>query len=103
MRHVVDIYRPRTAQGARGQNVGGEDLLLKGIPCSVKDVSGRESEQARRLYADATLVVEMYGDPNKLVAATDVLLLNGRRLNVGHVADKNQNGLELTLLCGEAR
>lgn len=104
LRHSADVLRSRKALDARGQPTGGEESILVAVPCSLRELSGREFEQAHKIYADATVIVEMYGDPKKPVTAKDVLLVNGnRRLNVGHVNDLQQNGLMLSLLCGEDR
>lgn len=103
LRHIANINRPRKALDARGQNSGGEDTLLADVPCSLQELSGREAEQAHKLYADATIQVEMYGDPKKPISTNDILVIGTRRLSVGHVHDLQSNGIELRLLCGEAR
>lgn len=102
LRHIADIYRTSKALDGRGQS-RAEDLIAKSVPCSLRDLSGRESEQARSLYADAVLEVSMYGNPQKPLSVADVLVVGTRRLHVGHIKDTHQNGVELTLLCGEAR
>jgi head-tail adaptor len=102
MIHQVDVMRPTKALDARGQ-ANAEEVVMPNVPCSIEELNGREYEQAHKLYADAQLAVEMYGDPKTPIKATDVLQFGKRRLNVGHVSDKNQNGLQLRLLCSEAR
>lgn len=103
MRHIADIYEPSGELDGRGQSKASTPYL-KGIPCSVKDVSGREYEQARSLYGDATLIVGMYGDPKHPISKNDTVKLNGtRKLLIGYVKDVHQNGVELELLCSEDR
>lgn len=104
MRHVVKVMRPSDAVDDRGRPTGDATTLMEEWPCSITTLSGREVVQARTVYAEATSQVEGYGDPNKPIKETDYLTglsLGERILNIGFVNDKLQNGVSLTLLCGE--
>lgn len=106
MRHVVNVIRPTSAEGSIGQLQGKPDVLLANVPCSIRPVSGRESEEARQNGVTATLIVELYGDPRKPITESDWLAVHPitdppRKLNIAYINDKQQNGIELTLFCGE--
>jgi hypothetical protein len=112
MRHVVKVMRPPKNTGTIGQTQGEPETICKEWPCSIETLQGREAELARQTFASATLKVEGYGNPNNPIRETDYLeFVDGvigtkdkpRKLYVGVVNDKRQNGIELTLLCGEAR
>ena len=104
MRHRVNVMRPTEAQGTRGQAQGNPELILKDWPCSIETLSGREIEQARTVFAEATHRVEGYGDPAQRFKERDHLTggsIGKRTLHIGFINDKQQNGIELSLLCGE--
>lgn len=105
LRHTVNVMRPTEATGSLGETQGEPKLICKNWPCSIAVMSGRELELARQNFAAANLKVEGYGDPRNPFKATDYLTggsIGGRVLNVGFVNDLKQNGLELSLVCGEA-
>ena len=102
---TVTVMRPAEALSDGGQKKQ-PTTVLKDVPCSIKHLSGREVERARALWPEATHEVEMGGDPSKPLRTKDWLELPGlagetRRLHIGDINDKQQNGLHLTLLCGE--
>ena len=102
--HVVNVMRPSSAEGSRGQIQGRPEVIIKNWPCLVTDISGKEIVQARTVFSEATMKVDGYGDPNKPFAERDYLTggsIGTRMLNIGTISDKNQNGVELSLLCGE--
>jgi head-tail adaptor len=101
MRHRVDLYEPTDRLGEDGQREGADVVKVRNIPCSITPLVGREAEVARQLVATATLRVEMWGPLPINSASYLVERPSGKRLNIGHVSDKDRNGLELTLLCGE--
>lgn len=110
MCHVVNVMRPPKAHGTLGQTQGQPETIIRNWPCSIENLSGRELELARSTFAAATLKVEGYGDPRKPIEARDYLELASltpgkqpRKLFVGFVDDKMQNGIELSLICGEER
>lgn len=103
-RHRVTIKRPSTAKGTLGQRTGADTILLADVPCSIMTLAGNELEHARQTVANATHRVEMWIDPANPLTTLDYLVLSdGRRLNIGHVDDLDQKGLEYVLLCGEAK
>lgn len=102
LRHQCDIYAPGTSSDNRGQH-HGKTLIRKGVPCSVETLSGRELEQARATWTEATYKVEMYGDPRRPIDETCWLEMNGRRMNIAHKSDPDFNEIKLTLLCGELK
>ncbi len=104
MRHVVNVMRPTDAEGTRGQSQGTPEQILKQWPCSIETMSGREIEQARTVFAEATHKVEGYGNPGNRFKERDYLTggsIGERKLAIGFINDKQQNGVELSLLCGE--
>lgn len=101
LRHQCDVMEPPKAQGSRGQEIGNSTTYLKGVPCSIETISGRELEQARATWSESTYRVQMYGDPRKPITSGHWLKFGERRMSIGHIDDKHQNGIELTLICGE--
>jgi head-tail adaptor len=95
--------RPGEAVGSLGELQGKPETVIKNVPCSIKTLSGNEQESARQNGVTATLAVEMYGDPNKPLKEKDWLEFGSRKLNIAHIEDVNQNGLQLKLLCGESK
>lgn len=105
MRHRVNVMRPTKSTNTIGNTQGAPETILRDWPCSIETMSGREIEIARSIYADATLKVEGYGNPNNQFKVTDYLTggsIGERVLNIGHINDKQQNGIQLSLVCGEA-
>lgn len=107
MRHRVNVMRPTSAEGSIGQLQGKPELLMANVPCSIKPISGSsESEDARQNGVVAQLTVELYADPRKPIKERDWLYVHPitddcRKLNIAYVQDEEQNGIELTLFCGE--
>jgi head-tail adaptor len=101
LRHRVDVLRPPTSLDDRGQPRGQEEVVLRQVPCGIETLNGREAEQARTNYAEATHRVRMYGDPSKPIKTKDYLQFGTRRLEIGFIDDELQNGIKLTLICGE--
>lgn len=104
MRHIVNVMRPTGAVGSLGELQGQPTLVLKEWPCEIKTLSGKEQEAARQNGADAQFSAEGYG-PLPTDAIEQCYLTGGtlgkRKLNVAFVDDKNLNGINLRLLCGE--
>jgi len=100
-RHIVNILRPTAALGPDGQPQGQDTVYWRDVPCSIETLNGRELEVARQLLATATVKVAMYGDPEKPLNPKDYIEFNGRRFEIGQIIDKQQNGCELELICGE--
>lgn len=101
MRHVVNVMRPTESLEGHGAIEGKPTIYIPKVPCSIETLSGQELERARQLVSTATHKVEMYGDPKKPLKRTDFLDFEGRTLEIGQILDKNQNGVELELICGE--
>ncbi len=104
LRHVVKVMRPTKATGGRGQIQGTPETVFNEWPCSIETLNGREVVQARTVFAEATLKVEGYGDPAKRFKERDYLTggsIGSRVLNIGFINDMQQNGVKLSLLCGE--
>lgn len=106
MRHRVNVMRPTKAEGTLGELQGQPELYRSEVPCSIKPISGNESEQARQNAPSATFEIEMYGDPNKPTTEEcwlELLPLTKppRKFNIQFIDDKNLNQIELRLLCGE--
>lgn len=109
--HVVNVMRPTEAQGTRGQTQGKPLVVYLNCPCTIETLSGREVVQARTVFAEAIHRVELTADPSKPIFERDYLELIGsesmtatgqpRRLSIGFKNDKQQNGVMLSLLCGE--
>ncbi len=101
MRHVADIYEPFNDTDSRGSvdPFAGKPYLSK-IPCSIVQLSSRELDAARQLYATATHEVKMYADPENPIGHTFWLKWGERRLEIGS-AVLDERGLTYTLTCGE--
>ena len=105
-RHTVNVMRPSLATTDRGQQRGQPTCVRRNVPCSIETLSGNQSEIARQLYTDATYSVKFYADQSKPVDEKCYLTggtLGSRQLQIGHVADKDFQNLELMLLCGEKK
>ncbi len=103
-RHVVTVMRPPEATDSRGQTQGNPETIINEWPCSIETLNGREVVQARTVFAEAELKVEGYGNPEKRFKERDYLTggsIGSRVLNIGFINDKQQNGVKLSLLCGE--
>jgi hypothetical protein len=112
LRHVVKVMRPTKTTNTLGNTQGEPEVICKQWPCSIETLQGREAELARQTFASATLKVEGWGNPQNPIRETDYLeFVDGvlgtidkpRKLYVGVVNDLKQNGIELSLLCGEER
>jgi hypothetical protein len=95
----------------RGPEIDGESPALDGaVPSSRAGVSGRrrrsaiggsEPEAGGQQQAISTYRIELYGDPTKPLKQSDYLTLGPRKLNIQQIVDEQQNGIKLTLICGE--
>jgi len=91
---------PKTGDSL-GQEVGNDAPYIRGVPCSIEQLSGREAEAAHQTFGAVSLKVAMYGDPRKPITIRHRLKVGERILEIADVKDVNQNGQELELLCGE--
>ena len=103
LRHRVAIKRPPTGTGTRGQ-VKGDDQTVSPLEfCSIETISGREVEQSRAMYPEATYKVEMRIRQGVPIETGDYLLLGTRKLNIGHIDDIDQRGIKHLMLCAELK
>ena len=98
---IVNVMRPTKAQGPDGQPQGQDEVWRAEVPCSIETIAGTQPEVGGQQRAITTYTVEMYGNPDKPMKHSDYLLWQGRRLNIADIADERQNGVQLTLICGE--
>lgn len=105
LRHVVNVMRPPTALGTRGEPDGNPKLVRANARCSIETISGRESDQVHAKWPNADYRVEMRVDPRE-ITAEDYLTggtLKSRRLNIEHVDDVDGLGFLFRLLCSEVK
>lgn len=102
-RHTVDIKRPSTTLGSRGQVTGSPSTVASAVPCSIETLSGDELMQAQKQFSRATYRVEMYGDPAWALTTNDYLLFGSRSLFIGRIDDEQQNDKRLVMICGEEK
>lgn len=105
MRHVVNVMRPAKKTADYGETQGKPELVMENWPCSIETLSGREVETARQTVATATYRVKGYGNPKKPIDASCYLVrlpitTPETRLEIGFVKDRQQNGIDLELICG---
>lgn len=105
LRHQCDVMEPPNAQGGYGEGVGNDGVYLRGIPCSIEHLSGREGEVARATFGASVIRVKLYGDPRKPIKKTHRLRVKGfageRLLEIADVKDVHENGQQYELICGE--
>lgn len=99
-RHIVNVMRPSQATDDHGQPLPAT-YHWANVPCSIETIGGSEPEAGGQQQAITTYRVEMYGDPTKPLKHSDYLTLGSRTLNIQAIDDKQQNGTQLTLICGE--
>ncbi len=103
LRHVVRVMRPAPPGGESSQTIPPQAIRNE-VPCSIETMNARESERMQQMYAGANVKVEGHGDPAKRFKERDYLTggsIGSRVLNIGFINDIQQNGLKLSLLCGE--
>jgi hypothetical protein len=101
LRHIADIYAPISDTDTRGQiDPFSGTPYMANVPCSIEQLSSRELDAARQVYATATHEVKLYADPKRPIAHTYWLKWGNRRLEIG-AAVLDTRGLEYTLTCGE--
>ena len=103
MRHTVTIKLPSTTLDSRGQITGSDTTVASSVWCSIEPLRGTELETARKVYADATLRVRLYADSAYTLTTKHYLVFGSRNLNIGYIANFQEIGLGLELICGESR
>jgi SPP1 family predicted phage head-tail adaptor len=101
-RHQADLKLPSTSVDKYGQRTGADTTVIAAIPCEIQQLTGLELIRARKIYAEATHSVKLWGDPSITITARHYLLFGARKLFVGGVVDRENTGVELELLCKEA-
>lgn len=103
MRHSVDVAVVTEALSDRGQTLKGLPLIVSAKePCEIENLSGREIEQARQMYAVATHRVRMRFNHQVPITTKHILLFGNQKLNVGYVNNVENRDREVILLCAEA-
>lgn len=115
-RHVVNVMRPPTTTDEAGGLIGQPIAVRRSVPCSIRNLTGREAEQVHSTWPAATQIVEFYADPLRQVTANDYLTggslgsrlmsdgtTQDRKLYVVDVKDDEEKRLILTLICEEAK
>lgn len=106
MRQVVNVMRPPATTDDLGGLIGQPKLIRKDVPCSIRNISGTETEQVHSVWPSATQIIEFYADPLRQVTPQDYLTggtLGERKLYINAVTDEEEKGLILTLVCEEAK
>lgn len=101
MRDSVTIVEPIQALTDRGQVLREDVVVARNVPCSIAGLYGQEFEQAKQMYPTATTRVIMRADSRYRVTTKHILVIDGRRLQVGYVNDMANRHYELQLLCAE--
>jgi hypothetical protein len=101
LRHQCDVMEPAGTLDANGQPIGNARPYLRGVPCSMEQVSGREGEVAHQTYGFRVTKVQMYGDPKKPIKPEHYLQFPDRRLEIIDRSDLMQNGQQWELICAE--
>lgn len=100
-RHQLTIYRRATGLDTRGQVTGTDTIVMRDVPCEVKQLSGRQITSRQKHFADATYEVRFYPDPQQQIRVADYFLFGTRRLEVGALLDEDQTNFEVVALCRE--
>lgn len=100
IRHRLTLQRRDSTIGSRGQKATTFSDVAT-MRAAVETLSGREAEQARRLFASATLKVTTRYIAG--VTVEDRFALGDRVLNIGHVHNWRERNEWLIILCAETR
>jgi len=100
LRHRVTIQQRSTSLGTRGQ-ASTTWTDVKTVWGSVRRLSGRELELAKRLYADATFAIVLRYRAG--LTEEHRLKFGSRYFGIGAVDNDEERNRELRLLCAEAR
>lgn len=101
LRHVVTVQAQASGTGSRGQKTGAWESQTPQARAKIETLSGREAENARQLYAQASLQVTIRYWPG--LTPKHRLLFGSRQLEIGHVDDLEQRNEWHVLLCSEAK
>lgn len=101
MRFQCDVMEPPPTTDDNGQPIGKPTAVMRGIPCSIEQLSGREGEIAHQTRGFAVTRVKFHGDPRKPIKPHYFLQVGDKRLEISDINDVRRNGEEYELLCGE--
>lgn len=103
MRHFIDVYTPPTDFDSRGQKDGSYTRIMQNVPAKIAYLSGREVETAHQLFPNATVKIEFYADASFTLNTSQKIIDTGtsKEFQIGHITDKQLNGLHITALCQE--
>ncbi|MEM0926109.1 MAG: phage head closure protein [Planctomycetota bacterium] len=107
MRHRAILEEKKTPEGsdeydARGQeNFTWESVLSEQIPCEMKQLFGREREQARTVVANATHRVTMHYIRDVPLSREMRLKIDDHNLYIGDIDNIDESNRTLVLLCEE--
>lgn len=100
LRHRVAIKLPSTAVGDYGQRTG-TDTTVAVVWAAIETLTGREAEQARQLYASATLRVTLRYRSDLALTTKHYLTFGTRTIHIAHIDQRDQRKDTWVLLCGE--
>lgn len=101
LRHVVTVQSQAATLGDRGQKTAAWTSQTPQARAKIETLSGREGENARQLYASASLQVTMRYWPG--LTPQHRLLFGSRVLEIGHVDNLEQRDEWHVVLCSESK
>lgn len=103
LRHRVYLQAQTTEYDALGRQSRGAAnwTTVARLWAEVRELSGRESELAKQIKAEASHAVTIRHRPG--VTSEQRLLFRGKPLEIKAVLDDDSTQRELLLLCGEER
>ena len=103
MKFRCDVMEPPKTYGTVGERIGNSTVYLRGLPCSIDDVTGDERKVANQTTGVKTFIAKLYGDPRKPITNRHWLKWGKRILQISDAKDTQQNGTEYELICGETQ
>lgn len=100
LRHTVAIQERTASYDSFGQEANNWQTV-KTVHAEIRGLSGSEAEKAHALHPTATHRVRMRKLSGQAVTPQHRLKFGARILNIDHVEDIGERGIELVLLCGE--
>lgn len=104
LRHRILVQSPTRTVNAFGEPVISwtPAVAVCERSASVTPLSGVELERARQVQEEVTHQVVLRGDPEtRTITPADRVVFEGRFLQIVSVLDRDERGIELTLLCKE--
>lgn len=100
LRHRVAIQAKASTYDSRGQNSASWSTSTT-VWAQIETLTGKELEQARKNYADATHRVTMRYLSAATLTTKNRLLFGSRALNIGSINKVDQVSESLIVICGE--